>query len=38
MSEALEYLEKIRQKQLTLHKAEIDYVLKNPIPQHILAS
>ncbi len=38
MSEALKYLEKVKQNQLKFHKKKIEYVLNNKPPQHILAT
>ena len=38
MSDVLKYLEKIKQNQLKLHEKNIEYVLNNEVPQHILAT
>jgi len=38
MSDALKYLEKVKQNQLKFHKKKIEYVLNNETPQHILAT
>lgn len=34
----MEWLKKLKEKQMSFHKERIEYVLKNEVPQHILAT
>jgi len=38
MSDVLKYLEKVKQNQLKFHKKNIEHVLNNEVPQHILVT
>jgi hypothetical protein len=38
MSEVMKWIEGIKNSQREYHKKRIDYVLKNEVPQHILAT